>query len=55
METAYAPSKKLLEVVWEVGAASIAGVHRYEDSHVRVDLDILTNQLHRDCLCIGTS
>ena len=41
-------AEQLLEVVGQVGAARVAGVHRDEDRHVWVDLHRLVNQLDAD-------
>ncbi len=38
-------SEELLEVVRQVGAAGVSGIHRDEDGHVGVDFDLLAHQL----------
>lgn len=41
-------SEEFLQIVRQVGAASIAWVHGDEDGHVWIDLDLLANKFHTD-------
>ena len=44
MNSSQAP-EELLQVVGQVGAPRVGGVHGDEDGHVRVDPDLLAHQL----------
>ena len=44
------PPEQLLQVVRQVGTASVARVHGDEDGHVRIHFHCLANNLHGDDL-----
>jgi len=43
-------AEKLLQVVWQLGTASVVWVHSDEDAHLKVQFDLTTHELHLLCL-----
>lgn len=41
-------AEQLLQIVWQVGASGVAGIHGDEDGHVGADLHLLVQELGGD-------
>ncbi len=46
--------KELLQVIWEVRTASIAGVHGNEDTGIGIDAQLSTNEFNLRLVILGT-